>query len=843
MSSHLSKFHQRLAEVRKGTAFLGQDIEALDSRLLHSYLLVEKNKLAIRFSIALNTAQSLHFLRSYFAECGRLEQQGKQLLPAGKFNIKLVCENGSNFKSVPLMNIRDLLRMEVFDRSDGKLVVYGRKSLESIWFKMHAKDKVLASPDYVQPEEAYAELGALREALSGRMDLPQEERNGRLRDLGRIEEILRETEGTRKKLEGNDILQASRAAKTIGKIEADVKAIKDAHLADAKSGLDELKRLSDAGMPHIANKAWPLTAEQAEVFAQIICTHGSKRERGALEGFVASYSDEINRNTVPAPMQPKLSEFLKLAKIAAHYTIAKSLSHANGGDDGKAESMGLRLREITQCVEAISAATARLEELDLKFDSGRLSASKNLPEAFAAVWEMGVKRRQIWLELERMKTSLAMLCTVKKGEQDGRGEFDRLSVVIPIAAAQNFTRITRAEADLWKSLMDCCKPLMKRYLSEHSRDIERGINTFISKAKEGHAQPQKKSKRGLKEIVSEHDLAILGLIDDLAKLSPMLNKTLYEIFNDTKSHLLYKLGGVQILCPDLRFHLTPERLLIETDPGSPDLLRLHKLNAELFGLLDKHGLPGLVLEQLDRFNHFEPNALDSNPDYRKLVTGHSQGKEIELPYTHCVEPFDGGERIKIIANASRVGHEAYLPNAVPGYSPDQFEERTMDEILYGTKQPLLEYLFALHPWRQREDASALGAYTTIYSTFMNRANQEDFLHIREMLQRPETHEFLASFSLKRRMINGAIFIPGKGPMAFNDPLRIEGRNDLLEAAGLPPEKAEYYRGKVDWYLKLTPARIMLHSMHSRKWGWALECAKKIATDPPKPANLAFSWQG
>jgi len=829
MTSKFAQFHRNLVEVRKGTHFHKQDIYSLDDKLLHSYLLNLKNKDEIRLEIAKNTAQTLYFVRSYLSECGRLEQLGKQLIPEGKSNILLTCENGSNFERVPLLNTRDIMRMEVFKRGDGTLVVYGRKSLESFWFKLRSKDKTMLSPEYIPPDEAFAELAALREKLAGRMDLSPAERQERAADLARIEEILRQAQKTDDELRsGLDVQAQGRASKLVRKIESEVHDIKKAFKSDAAGVLSELDGLASAPLPHQANTAWPLDKAKATVIARVLEMHGGKGEHEALDEFITRYSDELNRNTVPAQLQPQMSEFLRLAKIAALYTIAKVSAYSNDsiGADEKAGTMGLRLREITQCVESISASAARLEELDGMFDSGRLSAGKDRAVAFAAVWEMGSLRKKIWQDLNNMKYSLKMLCTRKKNEQDGRDEYDLLSIMIPIAAAQNFARITKAEADLWKSFMDRCKPTIRRYLAEDSRNIEREIDHFMANAREGKLHQKKEANRGLKDVIYEHDIKILELLDQLRKADSMLAAALYEVFNDTKAHVLYKRGGAQILCPSLKFHLPPERQLIESAPEDARLAGMIARNSEFFGLAGKYGMSEVILQHLDFFNHFEPNALDSNPDYRKLVTAHSQGKDHVLPYRHYVEPHDGTNRVKIAVNAARMSHETYLPDSVPGYSPDQFDERTIDEILYGTKQPLQEYLSTIRPGRDKSDDSAKGAYDAIAGAYLE--SRADFLHIREMLENPNTYEFLASFSLKQRMLNGAIFIPKEGGIGYNDPLRVDGTNNLLETAGLTPEMAEYYRGRVDWYLKLSPARIMLHAMHSRKWEWAMECAEKIA---------------
>ncbi len=827
MTSQFAKFHRRLAEVRKGTEFLNQDIENLDKRLLQSFFLSEANKRAIREEIVKNTAQSLHFLREYITVCGRLEQNGKPLLPAGKANIKLTCENGSNYERVPPMNIRDIMRMEVFKLNEGILVAYGRKSLESIWFKLRSKDKTLLGPDFVAPGEAYAAISEFREKLSGRMDLPQAEREERAADLARMEEILRETQ----KIKGGllsamDPAAKSRSDRLIEKIEKEVEGIKEAYRADAKGVLEEFKAVLDSPMPFAANRDWPLTQGQAQIIAQVIATHGGRKEIDALGQFIESYSQELDRNTVPAPLQPQLSEFLRLAKIASLYTIAKVSTYSEA-DGGKAstEQLSLRLQEINQCISNISRHAESLEALNRKFDSGRLAADRPV-DGFSAVWEMGSRRKAIWQELETLKNALNMLCTKKKDEQGGRDEYDRLAVMIPVTAAQNFTRVTQAEAELWRGLLEKCRPLLRRYLAEDSRNIEHGVERFAAKARAGRAHQQKAGKRGLKDIVGEHEERILALLESLEKADPMRKKAIYEIFNDTKSHLLYKMGGAQILCPRLEFHLTPERLLIESREGGELLARLTALNSELFGLFDKYRMSDVVLAHLDRFNHFEPNAMDSNPDYGKLVTSRSQGRDLELPYRHYVEPVDGADRVNVTINTARVGHSTYLPDAAPDYSPDQFDARTIDEILYGSKQPLPDYLSSISSACPRASASAKCAYDAVASAYIG--NSGDFLHIRAMLEDRNTYEFLASFALKQRMLNGAVFIPKKGEIGYNDPLRLDGENGLMQAAGLDAEKIEYYCGRVEWYLKLTPARIMLHAAHSRKWEWAMECASRIA---------------
>ncbi|MFA6907791.1 MAG: hypothetical protein WC263_03100 [Candidatus Micrarchaeia archaeon] len=907
---HIS-FHRKIALLAKGELWSEQSKpgsiawqrrtseDITDRMLLQSYFIRESGKTEIRSEIVKNTSQLLCFVKETVSAMGRKEQ----LLGGGKYKISLACENGSNFSHCsPVLTLSDRVRMEVFERPDGTLVAYGAKPLEATFAKcLRIGGYVpLPAPEYIPPEEAFGRLERLKQHLEGRVDLGAAGKNERAADLAALERVLRSTQRIRAEeyAEGSD--GGRRADKEMKEVEGLVSKIKAANERNASQASAEFSRIYDSAMPYSSNKEWKLEPADAELLAQMIDQHGSRAAKESLAAFIGAYSDELEKNMQAAPLQPQLSDFLRLAKIAVFYAVSKATGE--NAPDGKIASMSDQLIELNGCISRITLLASELEGLNFAFDSGRISAKRDKAEAFKAICEICGKRKDIYNELERMKAGLGSLPyslsdkSLPKPERKMNDYMRKLSAVIPMTAAHNFVRTSKGEAALWKGFLAAHSALLRSSSAEHYPKIAASIGGFAKAIDDERAPCGITGERGIKMVLRTYEKEIIRHVKSMEKYAPARASALRGMLDDTASHLLYKLGGVQVLSASLGFHITAERILIEKPAagGSAPLLGLVGQNRQLFSILDKYGMTEQVLEHIDRFNHFEPNALDSDPDFEKLVESGSTGRVLNISYSHyagfadgqngagaiftsmknqdsfmgglfdhglypdlseaelakivnldygdkayldyegkryCVEAKPDGlklypQQLKIAVVSKKFAHTLKLPNGIPDYADSEFDDHSTDEILFGAKEPLDSYLSGLGGAYGAGAKSLEAAYATLAGAYLG--NISEYNHLRRMMADDGTYEFLASFALKQRKLNGAIFISKSGEITYNDPSRLGGVNNLLKGAGMSDEQMEYYLGRVGWYLKLSPARIMLHAMHSRKVEWALECAEKIA---------------
>ena len=901
-------FHAMLGQIRTGDHWSQGNVawqrktinDFAENAILQAYFMQERGKTAIRSQLVTNTTHMLHFVKAMVSEMGRLEQSGKEMLDDGKFNLGLKCSNGSNFEYCsPVLSLNDRARMQVFERPDGLLVAYGVKPLETTFTKcLRAGGYVpLASPKYLPPGDVLKGIAKLRQHLEGRMDLGQGERTRRLADLDAISDVLETTKTMRSDeyAEGNDHGRADKETRKIAQL---VSKIKTAIQDDAEQTGRDFAKIFDASLPYSSNTAWSLTTGEADLIARALDTHGTKDTRNDFASFIKAYSDELGKTMQAAPLQPQMSDFLKLSKIAILYSVSKATGE--NAPESKLSSMNAQLIELNRCITRIVAISNELEALHFSFNTGKISAKHDKAGAFKAICEICEKRRSLCDELDKMKNGLGRLSYMPydkslPDEENRVNEYIRkLSAVIPMTAVHNFVRTSKEEARLWKGFLAANDSLLRKWASMTYPTASSKIRKFVGAVEKEPPICAAGKARSVKTTVREYQKEILERIKNMEKYAPNRAGAIRSMFDDTASHLLYKQGGVQVLCDSLEFHITAERLLMEKKDASGKLEELVGKNRLLFSLLDKYGMAGKVLEHIDRFNHFEPNALDSNPDFEKLVESGSRGHNMDIAYSYyadfssgpngsgqvftsdktpeaflsmlqkhkitpelseaelekianlhygdkyyldyggkryCVEPKPDGlklypEKLKITTASQKFALNVELPLSAPEYSDSEFDDHSIDEIMFGAKEPLDIYLSKLGGAYGPGGKTLECAYDAISGVYLRHG--KDFDHLKDMMADPSSNEFLASFALKQRKLNGAVFVPNKGEISYNDPSRLGGTNNLLEGAGFSAEQIEYYTGRVNWYLQLSPARIMMQAMHSRKWEWALECAERIA---------------
>lgn len=826
--------------------------------------LMEVGKTNLTQEMANETSRRLVFLKKII-----MEGLASDALDPGKYKLKLEPNSGSPFSSpfAPI-DMRDMLRFEVIETPNGKLVLYGQKSLEATVVKLFREGGFVFYP----PPQAVDHAGAIEEVksclehLQGRVDLPAAVRHNRETELKLILANLNFTQGSRDSfLNPKNGGKAKRALEILGRkiseIEAIINEIKEEEKATASRKTEGFKNAKIEP----TSQFWPLSDKQAQALAEAINSHknhvSKKKKRkeplplsAHLIEFLESYSTELVSQTRLAPLQQNPSEFVRMIKLAAFFSVQRSMNDPEACLS-RASDCGILLNNLANtinstmsCMEKIAYGVKVLEAMNAKQLRSEPSARIF---AFMHLCRLGEARRQLCHELETARNLLSHLTS---------GKDDSLAPAIPILMAHNYLMVSKREGELFAKFINGISALSHKFPTEFA-----SMSSFASSALAPciHArggQPDKKAKKRApddyegygynptaKNRIALLEEKMLTIVDFISKIDKggiecvCVSSLLKKIIADFKSHLLYKFGGWQACSGSLSFYLTGERLLFETTDNDSQAILVDS-NIKLFGLFDKYGFTEDIISALGKFNHRQPNAFDANSDFNKIIRIKSTGRLFPMEYaysTHKVNDKDGNERVTHTASGiykKRFNFTIELPESAINFSgPDEFFQDSFEEITLGKSQPLRELMKELTNGKGSRTVNAKNLYRALSWGYIG--DKEKYDDARTRMDSAGSPEYLASFSNTRK-INGVVFFAKSGKVHANDPLRVGSENTML--SGIEMADQQEAKELADWYLSRVHARIMFHSAHSRKWGWAVECAKRIAygednSSLPKPA--------
>ncbi|VVC00918.1 Uncharacterised protein [uncultured archaeon] len=731
--------------------------------------------------------------------------------------------------------MRDLVRYEVIPRKDGVLVAYGHKTLEATFAKiMRAGGYVsLESPQYIAPEEAIARMDQAIAYLNARIDFEvPEEKEERMADLQKIRSVLAET------LRMKNSMLGSEHQKTLAKINAVLGKMRELEIRENETALECFSE----DFEYKSSKSWPMEAGIAPAIVGILqkmeaksagAQGNGKKKRQArpcmpkeeFSEFLDSYRLELSRNVGTARLQPDstmlISMFIKSLQIAMAKTAESELA------EQKLNSTALMLPGLQKRIANIHQMIMRINGLLDDMEAGAISAGKSPSRMFQVICEIGETRKSLAYELANLKSESKPVAFDK---------FDRNSAAVILTTLEhNLLSTSKGEADLWRRFLEANgKGLSESLVGAYPR-IKSGVEKFISQAE---ADASKKRcygdtappRRAPKDEMALLETELYELMKGMRVHGVDADKVLLEIFFESKSHLLYKLGGTRTLCGNIGYYLNPERLLAASG-RQEELSGLLQQNREMFSLFEKYMPRETVLDHLDKFNYTESNALDSDTDAEKLLRLKSKGDNVQVNYSVDTAPAaaGGGYERKATFTSKQYSGSLGLSSIKANASDNLLFDKHFDEVLFCKKEEISAFLHAIDPSGMRGPKGSVDLgriYGTLSIPCTGKA--EWFEAMRAKMKDANSDEYLLSFANKARVLNGAIFIPRKGEIRVNDPIRLGGKNDLAQALGIPQEEAEAKMRDIQEYLRLMPARLMFHEANSRKWEWALQCAEFIA---------------
>lgn len=845
MTLQYHKFEQKI----KRFMHFGHEADLLENKpipnraaeqvYLQASLLSQTEKSQLRSEIVNSTYQRLYFLREFLLGQARQEQNGKPTLNGGKFNVKLVPypENGGIYEyCAKSLDMRDIIRYEVIPRGDGLLVAYGHKTLEATFAKLiRAGGYVsLESPKYIPPRQVLAEIDRLKVHLAGRVDdeLTIDERQERLKDLDAIKAVLEETLRIQDSLVDRAPLQ-----KNLAKIDSTIEKMKN---AESRENDTVLKCFSE-NFEYTSSKKWPVPSKSTDVLIGILQKNEARinaadearkknprlpklgMSKAGMSSFLESYKQELLKNVGTAYCQPESVLLISLFIRSLQFSMAKAIEQRVPEDRINTASLALGL--LQERITEIRRLTRQMNAILKDMEAGRISPRGNAAVMFAAICQIGELRKQLAYQLENAKKE------AKGVVFDG---FDSNSGVILTTLEHNVLRTSKGEADLWKRFLDDNERIFAESLGSGYANIRNSISAFVAQAQQDAAKKREygdtsPSRRAPKDEMALLETGLYELMRATKAHSPEIESILLEVFSDSKSHLLYKLGGTRTLCSSIEYYLNSERLLA-AGKGGAELRGLVEKNGRLFSIFDKYGLKEGILEHLDKFNYIESNALDSDTDAGKLLRLKSKGESVTVNYGVDVEMNAGrAYSFKMTVSSKQYNGSFQLPAIKAKESDNLLFEKPFDEVLFGKKEELGAFFQAADPTydaEQREASRLERIYGILSLSYLDKSRQ--FEGMKAKMRDVNSDEYLLSFAGKQRVLNGVMFIPKKGEMKVNDPIRIGEANNLSEAAGRSPEEVEAIQKNIQEYLHLMPQRLMFNEANSKKWEWALECAERIA---------------
>lgn len=780
--------------------------------------------------------EELEFLRSIFQEAC-----ANRRLVDGQFKVSARPATGAAFDAVPPLSIADLLRAEVISRRDGTLVVYGVKSSESILAKqiMESGGEPAFRPTYVPHGDAISSAQELREHLQGRVDLGEEEKKQRLADLDELIGILSESRKVSKSYYDPDASKEDRnAAKLILKIEKCMARLEEARGKEAKS-LAEY----DFKPEYSSSKDWPVKPETAEYLAHIIAKSNGTAQQEFSE-FLRKYADALRFNVGVETLQFSQSQQMLLLTRAFKLSMLKAIER--GAGEQQLNSMELAQRELAADLHEIFSTLAKIDRV-LDHLTSIPIVPKGNASTFREICRIGDQRRVLFHRLESAMNKVRVAAF---------GDYAGLSALIVASMAHNLVRTTNREAELWGEFLSHHGSFLEEKLlgfSSISARIMEFSSSVAADAKRASAKPS--GKRNIKLEASQLEEEILEGIQSLAKHSMAASLVLRSAFASSKSHMFYKFGGTRCMAGSMEYYFTDERFLLSKGANWPKLGEAVGRSSRLFALMDKYGLAEEVLSFMDRFNHFEPNAIDSEPKLGELIAGKSTTRKIDVDYRKDVDVSGQGNggplRRKITASSDNPKfsrtfelpkHSSMAGNAQP--------QKSFEEVLFGRKEPLEDFLLTLDPDYDGAP-SAAKAYSIVASSYVGQRG--NFLDLREKMNDRNSDEYLLSF--RQRQINGLFFISRDGKAYEIEPSVVGAKNEIAEmlvqrkvqerlgaaqAEGSLDESAaqkiesevraeiEQKQKDVQWYFYQLIARSIFNNVSYEKWRFALQCAERIA---------------